>query len=150
MSQNTKKCAFFFYLQAPFGCHYFYTKEVSCFVSFCLFLCLFLFQNEAPQRVVMMVRSLPTKKRKNLSHDVFDTLATHAGSVHDVKDTDCWAQNGSAHGRVFANFERRLLKNKTINQAKNCCVSIFYFIPVHWVRGTSSLEISFNVSGLFA
>ena len=31
-----------------------------------------------------------------------NTLATHAGLVLDVSHTDCLAQNGSAHGRVFA------------------------------------------------
>ena len=27
----------------------------------------------------------------------------HAGFVYDVTDTDCWVQNGSTHGRAFAN-----------------------------------------------
>ena len=39
------------------------------------------------------------KSRKRLARDVFDTVATH---VYDVADTNCWAQNGSTHGRSFA------------------------------------------------
>ena len=29
-------------------------------------------------------------------------FATNAGLVHAVTNTDCWAQNGSIHGRLFA------------------------------------------------
>ena len=57
----------------------------------------------------MLVRSLPTKSRKRLVRDVFDTFATHARLVYDVTDTDYWAQNGSTHGRVLATFKHQSL-----------------------------------------
>ena len=41
------------------------------------------------------------------ARDVSDISATHAGLVHDVIDTRCWAQNGSAHGRVFHKSEEK-------------------------------------------
>ena len=51
-------------------------------------------------------------------HDVSETLAKrsvpqtfanarHAGLVYGVTDTDCWAQNGSAHYRFVAILQRR-------------------------------------------
>ena len=55
----------------------------------------------------MLVRFLQMKSRKRMSHDVFDTFTPHSGLVHDVTNTDCWAQNGSTHGRVLATFKRR-------------------------------------------
>ena len=42
----------------------------------------------ALQTAAMMARSLPTMIGKSLVYDVMDTCATHAGLVHDVKDTD--------------------------------------------------------------
>ena len=42
------------------------------------------------------------KNSNRFVYDVFDTFATHAILVHDVSDIDCWTQNGSFHGRVFA------------------------------------------------
>lgn len=36
------------------------------------------------------------------------TIATYAGLVYEIT-TDCWAQNGSTHGRVLATFKRRFL-----------------------------------------
>ena len=38
------------------------------------------------------------------------TIATYAGLVCETT-TDCWAQNGSTHGRVLATFKRRFLSN---------------------------------------
>jgi len=61
----------------------------------------------APQRGTMLVQSLPMKSRERWFCDVFDTLAMHAGHVHDIIDTNCWAQNGSTHGHVFTAFEHR-------------------------------------------
>ena len=43
---------------------------------------------------------LPMKGRKRLAREAFDIFATHSGLVHDVTDTDCWAQNSRTHGRV--------------------------------------------------
>ena len=44
------------------------------------------------------------KSRKKWACDVFATVASHVNLVHDVTDTDCWAQNGSTHGGVLHNF----------------------------------------------
>ena len=67
--------------------------------------------------------------------DVFDTFATHSGLAYDVIDSDCRAQNGSTHGRVFAIFKRRFLTNRIIIAFKSCviiafksCVSMLYSI----------------------
>ena len=46
-----------------------------------------------------------------VSH-VSHTFATHSSPVYDVTDTDSWAQNGSAQGRVFAIFKPRFSTNK--------------------------------------
>ena len=46
----------------------------------------------------MSVRSFPMKNRKNVWLVTYH-FATTAGLVPDVNDTDCWAQNGSTHGR---------------------------------------------------
>ena len=46
-------------------------------------------------RAAMLVRSLPVKSRKSLAHAVglfYTFAATPAGLVHDVTDTECWAQ----------------------------------------------------------
>ena len=59
--------------------------------------------------------------------DVFDTFATHSGLAYDVIDSDCRAQNGSTHGRVFAIFKRRFLTNRIITAFKSC-VSMLYSI----------------------
>ena len=44
-------------------------------------------------------------------HDIFDAHFTYGGLVYDVIDTDCWAQNGSFHGRVFSTFFRTSIFN---------------------------------------
>ena len=43
---------------------------------------------------------------------VSHTFATHSSPVYDVTDTDSWAENGSAQGRVFAIFKPRFSTNK--------------------------------------
>ena len=46
----------------------------------------------------MLVHSLVTllmKSRERLACEVLDPLATRAGLVHGITDTDCWAQNSS-------------------------------------------------------
>ena len=43
------------------------------------------------------------ERKKWALWDVFDLFATHAGLVHDVTDTDCWAKNGSTHRLVYHN-----------------------------------------------
>ena len=44
------------------------------------------------------------RETQKLVHDALCTYATHRGLVHDVTNTKCQAQNGSAHDRVFATF----------------------------------------------
>ena len=62
--------------------------------------------------MAMLIRSTPKKSRKMLLSDACDTFATHASMVHNVTDIDCWAQNGSTHGHVFATFQHRFLTKK--------------------------------------
>lgn len=54
----------------------------------------------------MLVHSLVTllmKSGKRLACEVFDPLATRAGLVYGIIDTDCWAQNSSTSDScVFA------------------------------------------------
>ena len=54
----------------------------------------------------MLVRSESPKREKRLAHNVTDTCGTHAGLVHDVKDTDSLAQNGGTRSPVFATFKQ--------------------------------------------
>ena len=49
-----------------------------------------------------------SKEKTILAHDVFDNFYTRSWFVHDVTDTDCWAQNGSTHCRVFVTFDPSL------------------------------------------
>ena len=79
-------------------------------------------------RILALVCSFPVamKRRETLAHHIpiCNTFATHSGFVHDVTDTDCWAQNGSTHGHVSATFKFWM---------KNCCVSlllILYSTPI--------------------
>ena len=67
---------------------------------------MFLSRVSAPQAAAMVVRSLPVNIIERLARDAFDTYATHAGLGYDVTETDCRAQNGSTHGRVFATLKR--------------------------------------------
>ena len=53
------------------------------------------------------------RAEKGLAHDVIGTCDTHSGLVHDVKDTDYRAHDGSAHGGVFATFKRRFFMNQS-------------------------------------
>ena len=46
----------------------------------------------AHYRAAIFARSLLTKNTKRLPRKVFDVFARHAGHVHDVTDTDLWAQ----------------------------------------------------------
>ena len=57
----------------------------------------------------------------------FDTFAPYSGLVHDVTDTDCWAQNGSTHKHIFATFKCRVLTNRARNGVKNGYMCIFSF-----------------------
>ena len=74
---------------------------LSCWFCCC---CCFLLRIWAPRGAAMLVLSSPMVKR--LARDVSDTFTTHATLVHDVTNTHCRRQNGSAHGRVVATFKR--------------------------------------------
>ena len=66
-----------------------------------------------------MGRSLPYAQEtykaqyKSAFLHIFNTFEAITGIFYDVTGTDCWAQNGSTHGRAFATLKRRLLKIKT-------------------------------------
>ena len=92
-------------------------------------------------QAVLLVHSLPMKsrkkgkkkrkKKKRLSRDVYILLPLSQSSlVHDVTKTDCWAQNGSSHGHIFATFKRRFLTNRNRNRLGKKCVS---FIFIYYV-----------------
>ena len=126
-------------------------ENVDCSINICTKEALFFLpQIWVRQGTAIFVRSLPTKSRKRLARDVFDTFTTHAGLVHDVTNTDCRAQNGSTHGRVFATFiQRRFLTNRTRNRAnrvKTYYVSTFFFKFHFRVLDASSLRVIFNDS----
>ena len=53
----------------------------------------------------MLVRSLPMKSRKRLARDAFNTFTAHSSLAHDVTDTECRAQTGGTHNRVFRDFK---------------------------------------------
>jgi len=72
---------------------------------------------------------------------VSHTFATHSSPVYDVTDTDSWAENGSAQGRVFAIFKPRFSTNKQCQNSSEklkFCVSrtpqFFPFLSVGPVK----------------
>ena len=84
------------------------------------------------------------KKQKTTTFicEPFDTFATHSDLVHDVTDMDCWEQNGSTHGRVFATFKRQFLSNKQDQKSNEKLLCILFFlnpIPLNTVHEASSL-----------
>ena len=81
-----------------------------------------------PQGAAMLVCSWPTKSRKRLAHNVFDAFATQARLVHDISDKDCWAQNSSICGHVFATFKPIFNKKKKIRKNfPQTAACLFYF-----------------------
>ena len=66
-----------------------------------------LLRTEIPNGAAIWVRSLSRESRERLFC---------AGLVHDVTDTDCWAQSADTnHGRVIAPFQMsnsRMAKNR--------------------------------------
>ena len=85
------------------------------------------------------------------------TFATHSGRVYDVTDTSCWAQNGGTHGRIFANFQRRIFEKKNWKSGEKTTVFIFLsflkrkerkkkegVIPICSARDTFSVRFPFN------
>lgn len=71
------------------------------------------------------------KELTRLTQFKFDAFARRSRLVHEVTDTNCWAQNSSSHGYVFTTFKHQLLTNRMRNGVKthNCCMNIFYSIP---------------------
>ena len=57
-----------------------------------------------PEGEAISVHVLPMKRTKRLAREAANTFAIHSGRFHDVTDTNCWAQNGSDYGCVFAIF----------------------------------------------
>ena len=94
--------------------------------GFGMYFMLFMLLREEP---CWFTQSLPMKSRERWFCDVFDTLATHAGHVHDIIDTNCWAQNGSTHGHVFTAFEHRFWSscNEARSQVDSCCLYFFFY-----------------------
>ena len=92
-----------------------------------IYVFVFAFIFELLKSAAALVRFSPMRSWKRLAldvsetfakHDVSETLAKrgvpetfanarHAGLAYGVTDTDCWAQNGSAHGRFVAILQRR-------------------------------------------
>ena len=76
----------------------------------------------------LLVRFLNDEQQENLTRDVFNNFATHYSDlVRDVTDADCWVQNGSTHGRVFATLKRRVFIKRAneIQSTTNCWVPIY-------------------------
>ena len=72
--------------------------------------------------------TLPLKRRKIIACDVSDTFATHASLVHDAIDTDCLAQNGSTHGRIFSSFQRNgSFRQRKSESKRKPAVALFLF-----------------------
>ena len=86
----------------------------------------------------MLVHSLPVENTKGLAQYVKkDASDTAAGLVHDVTDTDCQSQNGSAHGHVFFDFRMSIL-SKVDHKSTDCSECIFCFIPIDRTRDALS------------
>ena len=65
------------------------------------------------------VHSFFTKEeQKKVDYWLFDTCIIHAGRVHDVTLTGCWAQSGSTLSRVFATFKHCFKKKRPGNGVK--------------------------------
>ena len=80
---------------------------------------------ELPRAQAMLVRSLRPKSRKIIIRDVFDTVGTHFGLVHDVTDTDCWAQDEQSRS-YFRDFQTPIfIKQDEKSSEKMMCV---YFL----------------------
>ena len=60
------------------------------------------FKIRAPRGAAALFCSSLKKSKKKLARDVMDFLPV----TPDVTDTDCWAQYGSIHGRVFGTVKR--------------------------------------------
>ena len=93
----------------------------------------------------MLFRSLPVKCSNN-SGDLFGTFAAHSGLlvVRDVTDTECWAQNSSTQGRVFAD---RFLTNKDRKSSEKLLrVWLCFLIPFLSIGSVMLLRLGFPLS----
>ena len=52
----------------------------------------------------MLLCSTNEEQKNVASWGISDTLATQSSLVHDVIDTDCWAQNDSTHVHIVLIF----------------------------------------------
>ena len=80
-----------------------------------LFVCLFFGTNFNSAILARSLYGSIIKRIKNLACDVFDIFVRHFDLAHGVTDAPYWAQNVSAHGYVFATFQRLLFIYKTVN-----------------------------------
>lgn len=62
---------------------------------------------------LMVIGSLPMNSRKRVAHEVIDTCATHASFIHEITLTI-----------------RQCYLAALADREKNCCGSIFHFIPI--------------------
>ena len=64
-------------------------------------------------------------KSKRLTRDVCNTVATQSGLIHDVIDTESWAQTGNTHRRAFAT--PALISSKQDQKFSERMLSFFFF-----------------------
>ena len=93
--------------------------------GFGMYFMLFILLREEP---CWFTQSLPMKSRERWFCDVFDTLATHAGLVHDIIDSNCWAQNGSTHGHVFTAFKHKFWSSHKEDKKSSGLLLFVFFL----------------------
>ena len=119
-----------FYLQASFGCSTnTYTQGVLVFFfSFFLFIVCFQFEllRARPCWLALYQRRARKGWLGTYFHGSFDT---HVGHVLWYLQTQCWAQNGSTHGRVLASQTSILWQTgRELEWKTTVCI---YFIVFH-------------------
>ena len=114
-----------FYLYASFGGSFnIYTKGALFCLEFQLFAmwpCWFTLYQRRPEKVWLIMH-------------YFSTQITHSSLVDGITDVDCWAQNGSTHGHVFATFRCNLFLTGPENLAqtnKQTKRYIFHSFPIN-------------------
>ena len=97
----------------------------------------------ASQGAAMLVSLLTNEEQKRAGSRY---IWYYRDFVHDVTDTDCWAQNGNVHGHIFTTFKKcQFLANRTRNEVENGCKSNFYSSPSNRTFTASFLWFSFNL-----
>ena len=93
------------------------------------------------QCAAMLVRSLPTKSRKSVSHNIF---ATHADLVYDIIDTDYQRHMAVTHYHVFMTLKHVFLTYKTRNLVETAVRMFFSYSRMSRACDASSLWFHFN------